>query len=390
MIVVVAPYTGIGKDVDLHLGASRKIELILGLLVRLDSHVVLINSAHLGSKSATINVERVSISGFELTLITPPVLGNSKLGKFQNLFCVDEVMKILATLGTPKLFWFYNGFAFEMLVAMHAKKFNVPMILEFEDWHFARRRGINPKGFIDFFFWYRAAHLMTSAFVVNAFLAEKMSSFTNQVEVLPGIVPEDLTQIARASPFPHGRQAIKVGYFGGLSVEKGADIVLRVAQSLPDGYEFHVTGSGPLADEFKRISLIHPARLHYHGRVGDAELYKLIAECDVILNPHSSLDNMCNGVFPFKVIEAVASGRLLISTALPKGDLADVLGGICFVDGHDDSFRAAILQSHRYYVENLKLIQWGAHVANQRFGQSALLGKLKLMLKLPLELHIEI
>lgn len=382
MIVVVAPYSPPSRSCSAHLGASRKLESIILILSRMDSQLALVNSAHNDNITAPIFVHETVVAGFNLVEITLPISSNRTLGKFKNIFCVDKVLDAVQTLGKPQCFWFYNGYAFEMRMAEKARsRFHVPMILEFEDWHFSRSRGINPKPYIDWFFWRRAARLMTGAFVVNTLLAEKIRDFTSHVEMLPGVVPKVLANIAKESPpFSTHSGPIKVGFFGGLSAEKGADIVLKLVTTLPAGYILHVTGAGPLAADFEAYAKDHPERLNYHGRVDDVTLYQLIANCDVMLNPHSSIENMNNGVFPFKVIEAVASGRLLISTAVPAQGLQDVLIGVQFVDHSANAFLSAIVASRQYYADHATWIATGAGVANQRFGEDALLEKVRSML----------
>lgn len=381
MIVIVAPYSPPSREGMAHLGASRKLEMIISILSRLDQQLVLVNSAHNGSHPAPLEIRQVVIGGVALMEITPPLSASRVLGKLKHIFCVDQVLDAVQKLGKPQGFWLYNGYAFEMRIAEKARRrFRVPMILEFEDWHFSRSRGLNPKPYIDYFFWRRAARLMSGTFVVNTLLAEKTRSFSSDVDMLPGVVPKALAVIAKASlPFSVRSGPIKVGYFGGLSAEKGADIVLQLATALPEGYVLQVTGTGPLATDFDASAKENPSRLNYHGRVDDAKLYQLIASCDVMLNPHSSIEEMNNGVFPFKVIEAIASGRLLISTAVPTQGLEDVLVGVQFVDHNANAFHSAIVASRQYCLNHATLVAKGADVANQRFGEDALLGKVRSM-----------
>jgi glycosyltransferase involved in cell wall biosynthesis len=231
---------------------------------------------------------------------------------------------------------------------------------------------------------------MSGAFVVNTLLALKMRDFISHIDMLPGVVPKVLADITKESPpFSFNSGPVNVGFFGGLSVEKGADIVLKLAATLPAGYVLHVTGTGPMAADFETCAKKYPERLCYHGRVDDSTLYHLIAQCDVMLNPHSSIENMNNGVFPFKVIEAVASGRLLISTAVPMHALEDVLTGVQFVEHNANDFLAAIVASRRHYLRYASLITKGADVANRRFGEDALLEKVRFLLLKKQDMTIE-
>ncbi len=384
MILVVAPYSPPSRQGAAHLGASRKLETIVSILSKLDSSVVLVNSAHNNTVPASIEVSEVNIGGVDLIEITPPIYSKRVVGKLKNLFDVDRVLDVIKKYGSPQFIWLYNGYAFEMLLAAKAQKaFRVPMILEFEDWHFSRGRGFNPKPYIDYLLWRSAVKFMAGAFVVNEQLANKLQGYVARVELLPGIVPKVLADIAHQfPPFAKDEGLTHVGFFGGLSVEKGADIVLKLAQSLPVGYVVHVTGSGALANDFVKTASELPGKLCYYGRVDDVTLYKLIAQCDVMLNPHASIEDMNNGVFPFKVIEAVASGRLLISTSVPSQGLEDVLLGVKFIAHSFEAFYSAILESRQYFNSHSNGIVQGALVANRRFGEQALLEKIQAMISL--------
>ena len=379
MIVIVAPYSPPNRNCFAHLGASRKLETIISILSRFDTQIVLVNSAHNECICSPLVIIQSQICSINLMEIKLPTYSSRMIGKLINIFLAKQVLDVLQKMGSPQLFWFYNGYGFEMRMASLAwRAFRAPMILEFEDWIFARSRGFNPKPYIDYYLWRQAAHLMSGTFAVNSLLAKKIHSVVSSVDLLPGVVPEILANIGKHfPPFSNASSSISIGFFGGLSIEKGADIVLKLATTLPEGYVLHVTGSGPLMADFEVFSREYPARLCYYGQVNDTVLYGLIAQCDVMLNPHSSIEKMDNGVFPFKVIEAVASGRLLISTALPTQDLEEVLLGVQFVDHSTHAFIDAIVKARERYCQHSTLISQCSKLANQRFGEDALLKKVK-------------
>ena len=375
MIVIVAPYSPPDRPGNSHLGASRKIEIIISMLGKLGQACVLINSAHNTNQKRSLIVERTEIAGVEVTEVVPETHNNRSIGKLKNILNCHATIKKIKQIGTPSLFWFYNGYSFEMAMALRAKKiFNCPMILEFEDWHFSRSRGINPKPYLDFLLWRLAAPKMSASFSVNNLLRNKMARFNNYSYLLPGVVPQRLNQIAkRSQPFMN-TDRLNVGYFGGLSKEKGADIVLELASLLPDKFNIHVTGSGELSSSFieKSKSI---KNLNYYGRVDDEALYSLIEKCDILLNPHASIKDMGSGIFPFKVIEAVASGRVLISTPIPSENLEEVVSSIIFVERSTSAFLAAINSASAFYSNNYSLIEDTSLLANELFGEASMLSK---------------
>ena len=90
---------------------------------------------------------------------------------------------------------------------------------------------------------------------------------------------------------------------------------------MPAGWKLVVTGVGTLSTEMQSLQQRHPDLIEFHGAVAHARVLELMGSCDAIVNPHAPIAEMGNGVFPFKVCEALASGALLITTALPSIDL---------------------------------------------------------------------
>ena len=376
---MVAPYAPMGRCPEPHLGAARKIEAIVSLLSRKDSEVVLVNTAHNPQVLQSFKTEISSIAGINVRELTLPCFSNRKLGKLFNLFHVGQAIEAVLNLGVPRLVWLYNGYAFESLFARRLlKSLTCPVALEFEDWHFSRGRGLNPKPYLNWLAWRSMMPGISHAFAVNAALASRLKPFTDRISLLPGIVPTLLVSMARdALPFQGLAGEVTVGYFGGLSREKGADLLLALAAGLPAGFRFEVTGGGELETRFVQLAGAQPERFRYHGKVGDQELYSIMSRCDVILNPHRSIASMENGIFPFKVIEAIASGRLLISTAVPGEGFEPVLQGVQFVEHSSNAFRRALLSARAVYEETCDNVAAGAREANLRFGEAAFLARME-------------
>jgi glycosyltransferase involved in cell wall biosynthesis len=196
-----------------------------------------------------------------------------------------------------------------------------------------------------------------------------MSAYPGGVDLLPGIVHPDISDITGLhQPVASSGNGVVLGYFGGLTQEKGAGLLIEMLPHLPEGTVLRVTGSGPLSDDLGRAMARHPGRLIFHGRVESAEMVRIMAACDVIINPHMPIVDMANGVFPFKLIESVASGRLLISTDVMKDGLEDVLGGVLFCESNVRSLLDAVVRAKLFYQQNEATIVRCSQVAVQRFG----------------------
>lgn len=379
MIVVVAPYSPITLSDVPSLGGARKIEAVISILARLDSNLVLINSAHNSLLRSGPTNRKLMVGEIEVTEHLPTTLRSRKLGKLLNLLQVTSLVRAITRLGKPRLIWLYNGYAFESLFAIAIRRqVNCPIILEFEDWHFARRRGLNPKPYLDYLAWRKVMPKVNYVFAVNAELARRVSSFGVPVYLFPGIVPVSLAKVSmRRRPFSGDTSTTTVGYFGELSTEKGIDVMLKLAEQLPANVRLLISGAGPLESALTDTSQRLPQVLSFQGQVSASRLYELIGQCDVILNLHKPISKMHNGVFPFKVIEAVASGRLLISTALPDLGLEDVLASVKFCHLELGELVNELSNAREHYKENEGLICAVASAVCRRFSEDAVLAKIQ-------------
>lgn len=379
MIIFVGPYSPVGSCPSPNLGAGRKIETVVRVLSRLDNDLVFINSAHNDDVMSQPQERFCEIAGVKVRELLPTRWPSRKLGKLLNLLEVFFLARRLAKQKTPVLLWLYNGYAFESLFA---KSFTsvagCPVVLEFEDWHFARGRGFNPKPWIDYLAWRSALPVISHGVCVNDKLSQYLTQQGIGTTLLPGVVPEGLlTKTGSLQPFSVNKKVVEIGYFGGLSVEKGAQILLEAIETLEGPYRWIITGAGPLAAAFLQLSKSRPDKLDFRGAVDEHELYEVITSCDVIVNPHSPILEMNGGVFPFKVVEAIASGRLLISTPLPPLDIPELLDGIEFFSGSSESLIACIKAARQQYQVKQVLINRSREIAVDLFSEASLLDKLK-------------
>lgn len=373
MLLVVAPYSPIGSPSP-NLGAARKLENVIKVLSSIDSHIVLLNTAHNHCNTNWFSQDEVSIDGTQVLQITLPTLRWRILGKFFNLLHVSLAISRVLKIGVPKLVWLYNGYAFESLAGLKIKKrLSIPVMLEFEDWHYARSRGFNFKPFIDHYFWSQLVPHLELCFCVNDNLLRKCPLPASKLALLPGLIANSFRDIhINHPPFKGNSSKTVIGYMGGLSVEKGAFDLYNAISTLPSGVEFYVTGSGSLADSFKQLSSEHPNILKFEGSVSSARLMQIYEKCDVVINPHHVTEELLNGVFPSKVIEALGSGRLVASTELPREGLQDALQGICFIEQGVKGILDAVTNLPYFYQVNSNAVREGAVCAFDRFSQNAL------------------
>jgi glycosyltransferase involved in cell wall biosynthesis len=374
MLVFIAPYSAANRGANVNLGAARKVEFFLALASQLAQDVLLINTAHIEEgwshrkvRDSCIGRQRIR----EISLRSYPV---RSIGKMLNLFEVSALSDEIAKFGEPDIVWIYNAYAFEsMLARALTHRFGARLILQFEDWLLSRRRW-HPKPFLDFIAWRYFLPAPSLCLAVNDHLSTREHQRSGCPVVLcPGVVSDDLIEACgRRRPFSRPAAArMMVGYFGGLSAEKGADVVLDLIRDSGGRFMFHVCGTGPLACEFERLC-VEGHSVHFHGRVDESALFGFISDCDVLVNPHASIEKMGNGVFPFKVIEYVASGRLVISTELPPISMKEVHDAICFVSADARSIADALANAEQTYRRKRTSIERAMEAAAQLLTRDAL------------------
>jgi glycosyltransferase involved in cell wall biosynthesis len=374
-IVVIAPYSPIGSCDLPHLGAAKKISAILNLLSMFGRPVVLINSAHNRNINSWGQVSQDVHGGKNITVVTPFTIWNRRLGKLCNLLGTSRLAHKINDC-KPALVWIYNGYAFESKLALELHALcGCPIVLEVEDWHTARSRGLNPKPAFDLYYFKKILEKTTLITCVNELARAKVISICDETMLLPSLIDHRLVNKTNyKTPFIRG--PFRIGYFGGLNFEKGADLILALGRELPPNWNLVVTGSGPLATEFESIAATMADRITFVNNATEVELYKEMLQCDAIVNPHSSITDMGNGVFPFKVFEALASGRLLISTTLPDAGIS-IDNSILFFDGSFSGLKIAIGQSKQFFEDHLLDIEITSAKVLQLYSEDAVFESLQ-------------
>lgn len=381
-IILVAPFSPIGSCENPHLGGAKKIASVIQILSRFGRPVILINSAHnqLGYSGTRIGHEEIG-DGQLFTTITPFTLRNRQLGKFLNLFSTRPLARQLA-IQKPAMVWIYNGYAFEAKFAAELSVMcGCPIILEIEDWHTARSRGLNPKPAFDWFYFRKVLKRAALVTCVNDAIRKRVSLPVSKVMLLPSVIDERLLAQAGGKTL-FSQRPYRLGYFGGLTGEKGADVVLALGKQLPSDWHLIVTGSGPLAASFNALAAGNPERVRFINSATEDQLYLEMLDCDAIVNAHKSITAMGDGVFPFKVFEALASGRLLISTDLPDPGLP-LANNVMFFDGTVGDLRRCLSQAEAFYQSRRhELSSLGGEI-RALYSEEAVFHKLRQRLNLP-------
>lgn len=316
-------------------GASRKIRLIISALLQLEHKVVILNSSHTNLNENLLHKKSwssISVDEQDVPVFNPPKLWNRRLGKaMQALLAPYYGYKV--AVDTPiDLVWIYNSYLFESRLALALyKKQNIPFIFQIEDLPLVRQRSLlNIKPKLDAVNFVRLCKYSSFVLAINSIVLDQISLLKpkENVVLFPPIVDPEIDKLGRSRTRPFQDNTINVGYFGGLSQEKGVEQILRIVDRVDSNYKFHIGGAGPLEGVVARKAVANPYKVNFYGFMSDQEMRKLLCNMDILLNPHYSISEMGNGIFPFKVIEYIATGSYVITTSVP------------FLTGTDFSFFA--------------------------------------------------
>lgn len=367
---LVAPYSPLGRSALVHLGAAKKIAAVIGVLASLGYRVRLINSAHNAAEFRTHQLRRSTIGGVRLLELTPFTVPWRPLGKVLNLCSAYRWGRRLARRQRQSLVWIYNGYAFESLFALCSGKHS-RLVVELEDLPFSRRRGgLDLKNRLDSALLSRVLTQACLVTAVNEMIAASLPGLRCRVVSLPSILDPGVE--GRAFKRPFSGSPYRIGYFGGLTVEKGANVLLSLAEDLPANWSMLVTGSGPLASRFREASA-RVDRVSFRESASDSEVLSLMGECDLLVNPHTSIAAMRDGVFPFKVYEYVSTGRLVASTPLPPAGV-DLGAAAVWFDGSAGGLRRLLETAATAYEGRRTAIALAAAEVRLRYAPASVAG----------------
>jgi glycosyltransferase involved in cell wall biosynthesis len=123
---------------------------------------------------------------------------------------------------------------------------------------------------------------------------------------------EDLLDLPPTPPDP---ARCNVYFAGTLAEVSGTDLLLKAIEHIEQpGYQFWFSGRGPL-DEMIREAARRDSRITHWGFVSREKYCELLQRATVLINPRPSRlpENRYN--FPSKLMEYMAAGRPIISTA---------------------------------------------------------------------------
>ncbi|MCK5285569.1 MAG: glycosyltransferase, partial [Alphaproteobacteria bacterium] len=109
----------------------------------------------------------------------------------------------------------------------------------------------------------------------------------------------------------------RICFFGSMGRERvriNLDLLEFVASEKP---EWSIVNIGPVVDMEIPSSLLRLENIKWLGCISYSELPRYLAVCDVLILPYQ-LNDFTESIFPAKVFECLATGKPVVSTALPE------------------------------------------------------------------------
>ena len=165
-------------------------------------------------------------------------------------------------------------------------------------------------------------------------LAESKRGSRLEVHCVPCGV--DYRHFASAADFPRHLVDPTVGYMGVIDERLDYGLIARLAESCPD---LRIEMVGPRVKVADAELPKHP-NIHWVGQVDYRRLPEVLAQWDVCLMPFA-LNEATEFINPTKTLEYLASGRPIVSTAVP--DVVAAFEGVVPIAGSADEFVSLVL-----------------------------------------------
>ncbi len=143
-------------------------------------------------------------------------------------------------------------------------------------------------------------------------LSNELMGYEGKVEIIPFGIDQSRWQSVPPPPPGGPPRAI---FIGRLVAYKGLDVLLRALEQVPE-LKLDIVGSGPEGPRLQTLAraLAVTDRVRWYGEYPDADLPRRMADADFLVLPSVTVEEM----FGLVVLEAMAAGRPVITTAVPS------------------------------------------------------------------------
>ncbi len=144
-------------------------------------------------------------------------------------------------------------------------------------------------------------------------LCRELRGFEDKVATIPFGIDERRWEVV---PPPSPGNPPRAIFIGRLVPWKGVDFLLRALELVPD-LRLDIVGDGPERNRLRTLAdaLAVSDRVKFWGEYPDEDLPRRMADADFLVLPSVSVEEM----FGMVLLEAMAAGRPVITTAVPSG-----------------------------------------------------------------------
>lgn len=313
---------------NLALAGSRKIQIVVRLLVQLGHEPVVISEACSAERSGRF-MPRFSESIPGLPNVYSHYAHTVDVRFVNVVLSVIDVVALLFKENRKKKIdcvIVYNYSIFQVFYILMVKFFlRIPVFLEYEDDAWVNRDGGSTlyhqicRYAGKPFRW-----TLSGCFAVSQRLINQIGNSNSLL--VRGIVSNQIADICR-----HKERENVLLYTGSMDESKGVDYLIEAWKSIEDkgDWTLVLTGNGvfaPLVIEAAKDC----SSIHYLGVVTSEQLVNLMSSARIGVNPHRMTTRQGN-VFPFKIIEYLAAGLSVLSTPMLEIE-QDLKPGITFTN----------------------------------------------------------
>lgn len=229
-------------------------------------------------------------------------------------------------------------------------------------------------------FWYasliRRMHKRKYFDNIDQFIA--LTPFMRDTAIKAGLHKERFTIVPNTIAYVRkSEELIKTEkYFlaiGRLSEEKGFDLVINAANSLPKGYKIIIAGDGPEKQKLYNMALTHE-NVELIGFVTGEEKEKLFKNAIGLIVASTFYD-----IFPTVVLEAYSYGIPVVGSKIGglQYMIEDHITGMLFEPGNVESLSAALLNMISLQEANVILGQNAREIYEKKYSESITLNQLQ-------------